>query len=169
MIVHPLSLDNIINNVDEKCIQPNAVDVRVSAFRCIDDIDGMYGDTGDYTNQLFCIDDKETVHKKKTAEIPTDDDGSWLLYRGVYEFTSPHYVTIPEGYAGYLITRSSLNRNGIFVLSGLYDTGYQGYIGGTLYNLNGRLKIKKGTRVCQFVLLKSESIGSYEGQYNHSR
>ena len=35
-------------------------------------------------------------------------------------------VSIEEGYAGFVITRSTLNRNGVFITSGLYDSGYHG-------------------------------------------
>lgn len=69
-------------------------------------------------------------------------------------------------FAGYLITRSSLNRNGIFIQSGLYDSNFYGYVGCTLYNLGGRIKIRKNTRIAQFILVQAESTSEYKGSYN---
>lgn len=164
MFTHPLEL-NIISNIDDKCIQPNAVDIRVSEMKIIDDIEHTYSS---YHDQLLVISEDGTEHKKK-PDLVLDSDGFWHLYRGTYEFSTQHYVTVPHGYAGYLITRSSLNRNGVFILSGLYDSGFTGYVGGTLYNLGGRMKIQYGTRICQFVLLKAETAKLYTGQYNHDK
>lgn len=167
MFIHPVG--NVLNNVsdlDPKCIQMNAVDIRVSELRLIDDYENQYGDLH---NQLFEISDEGTVHKKKSQPITVDDNGFWVLSRGAYEFTSPHYVTVPAGYCGYLITRSSFNRNGIFIISGLYDSGFEGYVGGTIYNFGGRIKMKQLTRLCQLVMASAETLKMYDGQYNHKK
>jgi deoxycytidine triphosphate deaminase len=165
MFIHPLSL-NMITNIDSKCNQPNAVDIRVSELRTIEALDHT---DSVYDEQCFTISDSSTEHKQKSMPLMPDADGYWHLLRGIYEVTSPHFVTVPEGYAGYLITRSSFNRNGIFILSGLYDAGFTGYVQGTLYNLAGRIKMQYLTRVCQFVLLKAETAHLYKGQYSHDK
>jgi deoxycytidine triphosphate deaminase len=162
MFVHPLT-HNVISHIDDRCNQPNAVDIRVSDIKTIDDIDNIYSD---YQNQLFTISDDETIHKNKSSSLPLDPEDHWHLQRGIYEISTPHYVEIPTGFAGYLITRSSLNRNGIFILSGLYDSKFHGYVGCTLYNLGGRIKIKKNTRIAQFILVQAEATSDYNGQYN---
>jgi deoxycytidine triphosphate deaminase len=77
-------------------------------------------------------------------------------------------VTIGDGEAGWVITRSTLNRNGVFITSGLYDSGYSGVMAGAMHVTTGPIKIRRGTRVAQFLLFKSESIGKYTGSYGAS-
>jgi len=165
MFVHPLT-HNVISNVDDRCNQPNAVDVRVLDIKIIDDTENVYSD---YHNQLFTISDDETLHKLKSNTLPLDEGNFWHLPRGIYEIYTPHYVEIPAGFAGYLITRSSFNRNGIFIQSGLYDSKFHGYVGCTLYNMGGRIKIKKNTRIAQFILVQAESTSDYTGSYNQAK
>jgi len=74
-------------------------------------------------------------------------------------------VSIGEDEAGWVITRSTLNRNGLFITSGLYDSGYEGVMAGALHVNGGPAKIKKGTRVGQFLMFKAESLSSYDGDY----
>jgi len=164
MFVHPAGNElNNVSDLDPKCIQMNAVDIRVNELRLIDDYENPYSE---FHNQLFEISDKETIHKKKSDPVTLHDNGYWVLSRGAYEFTSPHFVTVPAGYCGYLITRSSFNRNGIFIISGLYDSGFEGYVGGTLYNFGGRIKMQHMTRLCQLVMASAETVKMYKGQYN---
>ena len=74
-------------------------------------------------------------------------------------------INLSEGEAGWVITRSTLNRNGVFLTSGLYDSGYRGMMAGAMHITCGPLKIKKGTRVGQFLLFKSETLKLYDGDY----
>ena len=74
-------------------------------------------------------------------------------------------ITIGPDEAGWVITRSTLNRNGLFITSGLYDSGYQGVMAGALHVNVGDALIAKGTRVAQFLLFKSEALSSYDGDY----
>ena len=74
-------------------------------------------------------------------------------------------VKIPEGYAGWVITRSTLNRNGLFITSGLYDSGYHGVMAGALHVEGGPAKIEKGTRVAQFLMFEAETLSMYDGDY----
>lgn len=83
------------------------------------------------------------------------------------DFLSDFYVEVPEGVAALLIVRSTFNRGGNFVTSGLYDSGFKGNIGAALHN-NGNTNafVGKGTRVGQIIFVSSESVGSYTGGYN---
>lgn len=167
MFVHPVGEHlNCVDNVDSKSIQPNAIDIRVSEFRMVEDLEHPYSS---YRDQVVTICDEGTVHKDLSPPIESDSDGWWTLTRGIYQFKSDQYVTIPDSYCGWLITRSSFNRNGVFVMSGLYDSGFHGYIGGTMYIVAGRVKIKRGTRVCQLLTAQAEMIHKYDGQYNHKK
>jgi len=74
-------------------------------------------------------------------------------------------VTIGPDEAGWVITRSTLNRNGVFITSGLYDSGYSGVMAGAMHVRGGPVRIKKGTRVAQFLLFKAEALTLYNGSY----
>ena len=65
-----------------------------------------------------------------------------------------------------MIARSTLNRNGIFITSGLYDSGFENYIGGVMHVRCGPARIERGTRIAQFIYVEAETASMYEGQYN---
>ena len=73
-------------------------------------------------------------------------------------------ISVGEGEAGWVITRSTLNRNGLFLTSGLYDSGYNGVMAGVLH-CNGPARIMKGTRIGQYLSFDAESLSSYDGDY----
>lgn len=70
---------------------------------------------------------------------------------------------------GLLVIRSSLSRLGMFLSSGVYDPGFKGVPGCTLYNL-GHLPfiIKPGDRICQMVVFLADASHQYKGHYNIS-
>jgi deoxycytidine triphosphate deaminase len=74
-------------------------------------------------------------------------------------------INVGEGEAGWVITRSTLNRNGLFITSGLYDSGYHGVMAGVLHVTVGPAKIKKGTRIGQYLSFNAESLKLYDGSY----
>ena len=97
--------------------------------------------------------------------IKVDDDGYYRLEPGHYEVIMENQISVGDGEAGFVITRSTLNRNGLFITSGLYDSGYHGVMAGCLHVRVGPAKIKKGTRVGQFLLFEAETLSMYDGSY----
>ena len=132
-------------------VQPNAIDLKVDKIFTI-------GST------KFTISEEEKIHRGSTELVP-DDNGFWHLEAGVYEIIMEGEITIGPNEAGFVITRSTLNRNGLFITSGLYDSGYSGVMAGALHVHCGVAGIKKGTRVGQFLLFDAESINLYSGSY----
>lgn len=116
-----------------------------------------------------------TIHSEKVDLPLTKDTDSltegWYLKGGrVYETVSNVWVEIPEGTAGLVVHRSSLNRNGVQVVSALWDAGFNGNLNAVLYvhNPNG-IFIEKGARIAQFYLMESQTLGLYEGQYQSEK
>ena len=142
--------DSDLTNVQEGDSQPNAVDLRVSK---IFKMDGQ-----------FLISEDKKVHRS-TEELIPDEKDWWSLDTGVYEIVMENIVSVGEGYAGFVITRSTLNRNGVFITSGLYDSGYHGVMAGALHVRGGKTHIKKGTRVGQFIMFEAETLSLYDGSY----
>jgi len=75
-------------------------------------------------------------------------------------------VHLPEDIYATFTHRSSYNRKGILITGSIYDPGYEGKIGCTIYNLSGNeLLIEKDERIGQMLFFKAEPASSYEGQY----
>jgi deoxycytidine triphosphate deaminase len=153
-----------LSNIQEGDCQPNAVDLRLAkVFKILPTV--------------FEISDE---HKKlrETEEILPDEEGYFNLEVGSYEVVMSNIISVGENEAGWVITRSTLNRSNIFITSGLYDTGYGidvktgqavgGVMAGCLHVGTGPARIKKGTRIAQYLSFNAESLSMYDGSYgNH--
>ena len=138
-------------------VQPNAIDLRVESIQRI-------------SNKPFRISEEDKEHRgsepvKTIKYHPTDTEGFWHLQQGTYEIIMEGLIQLGPDEAGFVITRSTLNRNGLFITSGLYDSGYNGVMAGALHVNCGEAYIKKHTRVAQFLLWKAESLNQYDGSY----
>jgi deoxycytidine triphosphate deaminase len=74
-------------------------------------------------------------------------------------------ISVGPNEAGFLITRSTLNRNGVYITSGLYDSGYQGVLAGVMHVTTAPIRIQQGTRVAQYLSFEADSVGLYTGSY----
>lgn len=140
-----------LTNVQEGDVQPNAVDLRLDkVFRIL--------------HKEFTISNEEK-HHRGSEEIQPDHNGYFVLVPGSYEIVMENIINVGEGEAGWVITRSTLNRNGCFITSGLYDSGYHGVMAGVLHVNIGAARIKKGTRVGQYLSFDAEMLKKYDGDY----
>ena len=153
-----------LTNVQEGDSQPNAVDLRLDkVFKILPTV--------------FEISDD---HKKlrETQEVLPDEEGYFNLEPGSFEVVMSNVISVSEGESGWVITRSTLNRSDIFITSGLYDSGYGydaktgmivgGVMAGCLHVGTGPARIKKGTRIAQYLSFDAESLSQYDGDYgNH--
>lgn len=140
-----------ISNVQEGDSQPNAVDLRLGKIFKIKD-------------KVFTIDENQKIHRG-SDEIFPDEDGYFTLEPGSYEAIMMNIVDIAEGEAGWVITRSTLNRNDVFLTSGLYDSGYNGNMAAVLHVGTGVMRVKPGTRIGQYLCFVAESLHKYDGDY----
>ena len=140
-----------LSAVQPQDIQPNAVDLRLGKIFQI-------------KNREFIIDETQKVHR---GSVPIDvrSDGYFHLEPGCYEVIMENEIEVAEGEAGWVITRSTLNRNGVFLTSGLYDSGYQGVMAGVMHVNGGMMKIRPGTRIGQYLTFDAETIRMYDGDY----
>lgn len=151
---------------DELSVQPNAIDVRVDrVFR----FDNRYNDT---FTLLDTPGSKEIKQHRRTVEmfpqpIVNGEDGWMLTGPGEYQFETTQTIFVPAGMAGWLIPRSTLNRNGVGITSGLYDSGYNNGIGGLIRVPAGMTFIVSWrSRIAQFIMADAETAGMYAGDYN---
>lgn len=144
-----------LTNVVDGDIQPNAVDLRLGkVFKILDNV--------------FTIDEDQKLHRGST-EIEVGEDGYYTLDVGAYEVVMQNKVTVAEGEAGWVITRSTLNRNGVYITSGLYDSGYSGVMAGVIHVGVGPMRIKVGTRIGQYLSFQAESVSMYDGDYGDGK
>lgn len=136
-------------------VQPNAVDLRLGKVFWI-------------AANEFVIDEEKKVHRG-AVEVMTDDEGYFRLQPGHYEVVMENKITVGDREAGWVITRSTLNRNGVFLTSGLYDTGYSGVMAGVMHVTIGPMRIKRGTRIGQYLSFEAESLHKYDGDYGDGK
>ena len=139
-----------LTGVQDGDSQPNAIDLRLGKVFAIN-------------SKVFELSEEFKSHRGTYELLPIDD---WYsLSEGTYEVVMENIVTVGADEAGWVITRSTLNRNGVFITSGLYDSGYNGVMAGAMHVRGGPVRIKKGTRVAQFLLFKAEALTLYNGSY----
>lgn len=153
-----------------KCVQPNAIDITLDRAFAL----------APHSNFVLSEDDKRM---RESYEIKPISSYSYAAYQkslqsleasfaippGVVDGMSDFRVNVPEGVAAFIIVRSTLNRNGLFITSGLFDSGYNGNAGFALHNRGPVAYIAPHTRVAQLVFVKSEDSGIlYAGGYNHT-
>lgn len=157
MMIHLAASDSNskLSNFSTDQVQPNAVDLRIDRVFAL-------------TDTPFIISDDDKKHREK-REIHPNLDGYFRLAPDVtYEVTFEGIIEMGDDEAGFVITRSTLNRNGLFFTSGLYDSGYKGAMAGALHVSGGMAFIKKGARVAQFLLWKAQALHNYDGSYGIS-
>lgn len=131
--------------------QPNAVDLRLGKVFKIND-------------NVFEVSNDHKIHRG-SIEIEPDSEGFYNLPTGHYEVIMENIIDVGQNEAGWVITRSTLNRNGVFLTSGLYDSGYHGVMAGVMHVNCGTARIKQGTRIGQYLSFDAQSLSSYDGDY----
>lgn len=144
-----------LTNVQEGDVQPNAVDLRL-------------GKVFKMSQSTFIIDEKQKVHRG-SYEMKADGQGYYNLPEGHYEVVMENMIVVGDKEAGWVITRSTLNRNGVFLTSGLYDSGYDGVMAGMMHVTCGPMRIQKGTRIGQYLSFNAEALHSYNGSYGRGK
>ena len=84
-----------LSNVEEKDIQPNAVDLRIGSVFKISDAE-------------FVIDEQKKVHRG-SSKMETDDQEYYNLQPGHYEVIMANEIVVGDNEAGWVITRSMLS------------------------------------------------------------
>lgn len=140
-----------LTNVQEGDVQPNAVDLRL-------------GKVFKLSQSTFVIDEQQKKHRG-SFEMQPDGMGYYNLPEGHYEVIMENKIVVGKDEAGWVITRSTLNRNGVFLTSGLYDTGYDGVMAGVMHVTCGPMRIARGTRIGQYLSFTAESLFNYDGDY----
>jgi len=157
-MLHPLGPHNRVRftNVDNlNDVQPNSIDLRVEKVFLPQ-------------QNVFVLSEEKRVHRG-SKELPTrrfqDEDDWWCLTPGFYEIVFKNEIRLPKGEAGFVIPRSTLVRNGVYLATGLYDSGYEGMMVSGLHVTTAPFYLKRNTRLAQFLLFEAETLRKYDGVY----
>jgi len=162
MFINPLTAIEegwISGTFNDNNIQPNAIDFTLDRLFTINH------------EEAFIISEDDKYIRGGEEIKPLEDENDDRLYwpidiRTSYDGMSDMFVELPVGVACMLIVRSTFNRNGIFITSGLYDSGFEGHIGFIIHNMSGPAKIAAGTRIGQIMFIQSENAKMYASGYN---
>ena len=154
---HILNSKTTLTNIDNSLITSNAIDLKIQKVIELDPY------------SVFKISEENKQHRH-TKELQPDSNDEWYLVPGTYEIVLDHNIEVGENEAGWVITRSTLNRNGLFITTGLYDSKYCGPMCAALHVTSGPAIIKRGTRVAQYLTFDAEMAFPYNGSYGfHSK
>jgi len=150
MLINPQQIidQGILKGENFKC-QQNGIDLTVKEIKEI----GMSGG-------LL----KEATILPNYYPISLDQDDCYHLKPGAYAIEFEQNIEIPNNMEALVIHRSSLNRMGASIISGLYDSGFKNQIGAVL-RVSVPIYIEKGSRVAQIIFFEAESASLYSGQY----
>lgn len=84
----------------------------------------------------------------------------------LYSFKFCEKVEVPENMAGMIYPRSSLNRMGCLITSGIYDPGFNNRIGAMARTFQCDIELKKWDRVATILFFWADAASKYNGQYN---
>lgn len=154
-ITHLDCTDDISSWEDRKFLSPNAIDFTLDTVYNIENTD-------------FHLSETVKRHRDTRQQIVAPYQPFVIDPHSIVDFASSLYVSLPAGVCAWLIVRSTLNRNGLFITSGLYDQGFSGHVAGILHNRSGGAAyIDPGTRIGQIVFATADDSGvMYAGGYN---
>lgn len=162
MMLHPLrNSATRLSNVDPDSVQPNAVDLRVAKVYKF----------GSEERNRFSLTENLRVHADRwpVDKMPLEGWGlptlGWYLKPGFYIIEMSNRIDVAPDEAGWVISRSSLVRNGIYLVSGLYDSGYSGSMTCGMHVTAVPFLLEDNARVGQYLSFKAESIKQYDGVY----
>ena len=169
MFVNPLSAiqNGWVKNIhdEEKQIQPNAIDFTLDRVFILSPTDEFIISDKDGSKRMVGTNELQSVSMKGYTSqffaIPP---------RTMVDGLSSMFIEVPEQHVCIpLAVRSTFNRNGVFITSGIYDSGYSGNIGFAIHNTREAYTyIGVGTRVGQISFAQSDSEGVYAGGWNHA-
>lgn len=142
-----------IFGVDESCIQPASLDIRIGNNFAI-----PKGSRSRIVNL-----------EEKVEYVHTTSD-RYILYPGEFVLgTTAETIKISNDLTAFVEGRSSIGRLGLFVQNaGWVDPGFEGEITLELYNAGKQaIELEAGTRVAQLVFAKmdQEAEHPYKGKY----
>ncbi len=158
--------------VSENQIQPNGIDLTLKSINQVEGVGSILKEgtqLPDY-KQVSPLSGNFAVRENFSPELEAavldpQRDVYELSPHTVYELEFNEAVNIPDNLSAYIHHRSSIVRSGGIVRSGWYDSGFQHNTSGCFMSCHLALFLEKDTRIAQIIFFKSDSAGSYDGQF----
>ena len=137
------------NMIDvETQLQQNGIDLRMGKI------------------QTIAADQNEGVPR---YEETYSEAGRFFINTGwAYALNAMERVSIPKGVAADIIGRSSLNRRGLLIRGSVYDSGFKGVCGATMYSFTAK-KMQVGDRFAQMIFVTADTAQMYQGQHQNQK
>ena len=147
-------------NFDDKCFQPDGIDLRLGKVFELKFEDG----------KIYGISEEQKVlpdHVEKEPDVYSLGVG-WLLEPGCsYILQVDRPIHINKQSAQFYLPRSSLLRMGLSVITALGDSDFNGLLSFLCVNESTNLLfLEKGVRFTQLIDFNVDEAGSYDGDYN---
>lgn len=116
---------------------------------------------------------KTVIDPNSYEEILTKNVGGlevWELEKGSFALTFNEGCKIPNNLTGFIIHRSSIMRGGAYIVSALWDPGFETEEMGTTLLVTEKILIEKNSRVAQMYFFENESVSVksiYKGQFQN--
>lgn len=168
MIINPRTAIEkgwIEGNITEEHIQPNAIDFT------LDKVHTLVDDTSFIMLKDWKTNREQVEYKPYLMKLSVGARTGWKFEPFTsYDCESSFYLKLPAEVAALLIIRSSFNRNGLFLTSGLFDSNFHGSIGNFLHNNSSSpAYVEQGCRLGQVMFIEAGTAKLYQGEYSHSQ
>lgn len=171
--------EGMSEEMKQKCLQPNAVDITADHVHVFTQNTLRSYENGDVSiedlNRMTLSESTKIMRKQEPLQPIASPETNYVPFwhiegNSCVDVMTNFHVTVPAGAVAMLIARSTLARNGLFISSGLYDSGFDNYVGFMLHNRGPRAFIAPGTRIGQLYFVAAEVSGMmYQGQYNANK
>lgn len=121
------------------------------------------------TNQTY-----ELVPLKQNFKLKIEDKKEertgWYLLEGVYSLTFNQGCKLPNNISAEIKHRSSLNRLGLKITSGIYDPGFEVEQMGAMLKVDHRIFIEYQSRIAQIIMnYCTPTKNEYNGQFQKEK
>lgn len=98
----------------------------------------------------------------------TEPKGWWLNAGKVYSLTFNEFVSLDNKHTAFIQHRSSLQRSGCIVSSGIFDPGFKSQLGATLFCFITTF-IELNSRLAQIIIHENYPAKLYDGNYQGNK
>ena len=143
--------------IEEKQIQQVGIDIRISRVFTV------------HVPVVEILRNSKPDFNEIYRELMPDTNGCFRLMPGkAYSVDSMEHIKVPNNAAAFVLHRSTFNRSGIFITGSVFDAGFEGNIGATMY-VHNLADIEVGTRIAQVLVMQADAAKMYDGTYQQQR
>ncbi len=115
--------------------------------------------------------DKTLVEDYEEVPPTLTPTGKYMFHltRGTYSLTFDQGCKLPENRTAFIRHRSSILRCGSIITSGVYDPGFEVEEMGAVMIVDQDIRIEKGSRVAQIIMLENTPADLYDGQWQKDK